>query len=755
MASTTFNAKPARQGLWFPLALSALLLLAVPGAVLLALSLLGYENTVNGWLQRRFALSYHTPIPWWAALVVLLLPVLLILLYFLKLRRKPLEVPSTFLWKKSIEDLHVNSLFQWLRNNVLLLVQLLTVLLLIYALLAFQVHGSTVSGKYYILLIDNSASMSATDVSPNRLEVAREEALKEIDAHAEGDTGMVIEFNSRATILQPYTRDRELLRSAVRRITQTQRPTRIDEALDLADSLANPTRSADDSASRPAGEDPSKARTYVAPEGFAAEVHLFSDGRFPDVPQFAAGNLSLNYHRIGKPGPDAVDNIGIVDFNVVRDEQNPSLMQVFLRVLNYRPRQSKVTVRLQWRIRDQIDFQIREKEVELAGRSWRAPNPEKKDLGEDKPGEKVVTFDLADIEDGTEVLLEASLEGLKDQFALDNRAWLVAGVVRKARVLIVTPGNAILRDFFDLEETSRVATVKYLKPDELKDEAKYGRPAGAGEFDLVIFDRCAPADEKGLPNANTFFIAAVPPPWKREEMPPLEKAVIRNATSSHPLMRHLSGLDEIAFDEAFRFPLNDKRVPPRTPRLLETDRETAVLFVLARHSFQDLVLAFPLVDDKGLWPTNWSFKLSFPIFLRNVLYEMGHISDSAADENVQPGRERTIRPEQSVDRLEVVGPGEKKWTVKRSAGQEFVFHDTDRVGLYRADWAGGTQSFAVNLLDQEESNLQPRDEIKLGLQTLAAGESRRQTYDTWKWVALAALALLVLEWAFYHRRIFV
>ena len=51
--------------------------------------------------------------------------------------------------------------------------------------------------------------MAAADVSPSRLEVARQEALREIDSRPEGDTGMVIEFNLRATILQPYTRDKE------------------------------------------------------------------------------------------------------------------------------------------------------------------------------------------------------------------------------------------------------------------------------------------------------------------------------------------------------------------------------------------------------------------------------------------------------------------------------------------------------------------------------------------------------------------
>src|SRR5947207_12400753 len=115
-------------------------------------------------MKTGYDLSYHCLLAWWLALLLVLAPIGVLLLYFLKLKRKPLQVPSTFLWRKSIEDLHVNSLFQWLRDNVLLLIQLLTVLVLIYAVMAFQVHGSTSSGKHYILLIDNSASMAVNDV---------------------------------------------------------------------------------------------------------------------------------------------------------------------------------------------------------------------------------------------------------------------------------------------------------------------------------------------------------------------------------------------------------------------------------------------------------------------------------------------------------------------------------------------------------------------------------------------------------------
>src|SRR5438445_9380675 len=126
------------------------------------------------------------------------------------------------------------------------MLQLLAILVLIYCVMDFRAHGYSKEGKHYILMVDNSASMGATDISPSRLHWAKQEALKEIDASTDNDYGMVIVFNSSAEIFQSYTNNRGQLRSAVEKIEQTERPTRIEEALSLADSLANPNRSSDD-----------------------------------------------------------------------------------------------------------------------------------------------------------------------------------------------------------------------------------------------------------------------------------------------------------------------------------------------------------------------------------------------------------------------------------------------------------------------------------------------------------------------------
>src|SRR5918995_5151970 len=114
-----------------------------------------FRNTLSGWQ--------------WALLA--LVPPAIVALYFLKLRRQPLEVPSTYLWKRTIEDLHVNSLWQRLRHNLLLFLQLLLIALAMIALLRPGWQGTKLEGDRFIFLVDNSASMSAKDVegAENRL----------------------------------------------------------------------------------------------------------------------------------------------------------------------------------------------------------------------------------------------------------------------------------------------------------------------------------------------------------------------------------------------------------------------------------------------------------------------------------------------------------------------------------------------------------------------------------------------------------
>src|SRR5881398_1134028 len=87
----------------------------------------------------------------------------LLVLYFLKLRRREQTVSSTLLWKKAIQDLQVNAPFQKLRRNLLLFLQLLLLLLLCLAFARPVTHYTPGAGKVTVILIDRSASMGTTD----------------------------------------------------------------------------------------------------------------------------------------------------------------------------------------------------------------------------------------------------------------------------------------------------------------------------------------------------------------------------------------------------------------------------------------------------------------------------------------------------------------------------------------------------------------------------------------------------------------
>src|SRR3954451_14666639 len=94
-----------------------------------------------------FPVQFSTPLHGMAWAVLAGIPVAIIALYFLKLRRRPVQVPSTLLWRRSLEDLHVNSLFQRLRRNLLLFLQLLTLFLAMLALAGPRIRGTSGPGQ--------------------------------------------------------------------------------------------------------------------------------------------------------------------------------------------------------------------------------------------------------------------------------------------------------------------------------------------------------------------------------------------------------------------------------------------------------------------------------------------------------------------------------------------------------------------------------------------------------------------------------
>ncbi len=660
-------------------------------------------------------LNLASPFPWIVAGVA----AGVVALYFLKLRRQPVQVPSTFLWQKSVEDLHVNSLFQRLRKNLLLFLQLLVLALALLALLRPAWLGSHSGGQRYVILIDDSASMAATDVEPTRLEWAKANAKTEIiDKMAGDDMAMIIAFNDSATVVQSYTSNRQRLRERLASIEQTQRTTNLREALEVASGLANPQ-------SFSAG---AQTQGAVVEEAGAPKLQLFTDGGFPDVKDFSLSALEPHYFAVGKAGT----NVAIIGMMVRRNEESPDKLQVFARLYNFdgpaSPKDAPpppVTATSELYINGELK--------------------DARDVSLEPRGEKAVAFDLDNFEQG---VLELRLVA-KDSLASDNAARVVVGSVRKAKVLLVTGGNRSLERAVSTEAAKLVAEVNQITPEGME-ENDYKQQALTGYYDLIIFDRCAPAE---MPQSNTLFFGAVPKNAALGEPKTLANPIIAEVNDTHPLFRFLS-MEDVGVAESLL-----PELPPNREVLVES-ADGPLAFLLPREGFQDCVLGFWLerVTEKGReFNTNWVFHPSFPLFTFNALRVLGNVQDSVTDEVLLPGQPIVLRSESLATELSVKDPAGKFHDLKRTPQGTFLFNDTDQLGIYQfGERAKPERPFAVNLFDARESDITPRAELEIGhLEVTAHETSGRTRKEAWRWLVLAAFAVLLLEWYIYNRRVYI
>src|SRR5690349_6233005 len=175
---------------------------------------------------------------WPTALIAgaIAIPALLVL-YFLKLRRREMPVSSTILWRKAIQDLQVNAPFQKLRRNLLLFLQLLLLALLLLALAKPVANVTPTPGQTTAILVDRSASMSAklTDGKTTRLDEAKRRAKELVDSLPRGATAMVIAFDDSPEMMQTWTGDANLLRQAIDNVKQSDRKTKLKLTYQLAE----------------------------------------------------------------------------------------------------------------------------------------------------------------------------------------------------------------------------------------------------------------------------------------------------------------------------------------------------------------------------------------------------------------------------------------------------------------------------------------------------------------------------------------
>ncbi|MFN0069728.1 MAG: BatA domain-containing protein [Limisphaerales bacterium] len=609
-------------------------------------------------------MSFLAPLAFWFALA---LPVVVVF-YLLKRRRRVLRVPSTVLWQRYLAELQASAPFQKLRKNWLLLLQLLLLALAVFALARPFRPGTDRPRALRVVILDTSASMQSTDVAPNRFEAARRQALALADGLRDGQQMIVLEAGARTVVRQSATSDRNALRRALGAGAVTDGPTRLGEALRMAESLVRD-----------------------APD---AEVHLFSDGAVADLSEFENRNLPLVFHRVGERGRNA----GIVRLEVRPNPEDPAQRAVFTAVAN------RSDAPLDAELQLLFDGQV------VSAQPVAVP------AGETLP----VVFTAAQPRDGVfTVRLRAD-----DDLAADNEASFVSLLPPPVRVLLVTRGNRFLERA--LRAAGRVELT--VAP------AFTGDAAG---LDFVVFDDVPPL---AWPDVNTLAFRVAPTNWF-EVTGRLEGPPIVDWRGNHPLLRFV-GFDNVQVAEAVA-------VKPPSWALSLVDSPQAPLLLAGELGGRRVAwVAFDLLQS------TWPLRVSFPLFIANAVEWLNPAVVRGERLQVRAGDPLRIAAPAAGGTVELTLPGGGTRTLTADAGAaELVFGDTARAGLYTVRAGTNSAVYAVHALDAAETATAPRDTLPVGRfgGTQAAAPVKANA-ELWRWFAAVALAVLLFEWWFYHRR---
>ncbi len=331
-------------------------------------------------------MKFLAPTALWFALA---LPAVVVF-YLLRRKRVTRVVASTLLWQRFLAETQASAPLQRLRHNWLLLLQLLLLALLVLALARPYFSGTEPVGKLMVVVLDASASMQATDETPNRFERARREALALVDGLHAGKGGqmVVLVAGSNAEVRQSSTSEKAALRRAIEGARVTDSQTRLAEALRVAETLIRDK-----------------------PE---AEIHLFSDGAVPELSEFETRDLRLVFHRVGT----RARNAGIVAFDVKPNPEDPAKRALFLNVANVHSQ--PIDARLELSFEGQI--------------------VDTKTLRLDATNSTPVVFLASQSRDG---VFTAKLV-VDDDLAADNQASVVSLLPQPVHVRLVTKGNRFL-----------------------------------------------------------------------------------------------------------------------------------------------------------------------------------------------------------------------------------------------------------------------------------------------------------------------
>jgi hypothetical protein len=652
----------------------------------------------------------------------------LLVLYFLKLRRREMPVSSTILWKKAIQDLQVNAPFQRLRRNLLLFLQLLLLALLILALAKPVANVTPTPGKTTVILIDRSASMSAksADGKSIRLDEARRRAKELVNAMPRDATAMVIAFDDTPEMMQPWTSDANLLRNAIDRVKPTDRKTRLKLAYQLAEAKLFFI--------------PEQNRSNVEPP----DVRVFSDGRALDANELSIKS-PVTLERVGDEG--GAPNVAVVALSAKRNYERPTQVQVFARLANFGPEPVSSSVELT------VDGQPVQtgssNKVFLLPERWSADQRQKyiASSGNTSPPDSV-EFQLDLTESAVVKVEQTRKEG--DALAADDAAQVVVPPPKQLSVLLVTDGNYFLE--LVMRSQPQLAKMDVMSPVAFEEN----KPKG---YDVYVFDRYKP---KELPDSGNFMHFGVVPDGLRVKAVrdpngapvmldyPENAATVLDWRRDHPIMRGPSfGHMWVSQSMKLDVPLDSEvLIDGMKGPLVVLHREKGAVHVIT--AFDILNSTLPIPPDSQ----------HFVLFVYNALEYLAVGSDMDVRQTLEPGstpripRSALMKGAEPIKKLTLIDPNGAKIPLTVPEAGDFALPGLEHVGVYQTDPPiPQYERMAVNLLDANESNLVPSNTAPGGNPDAVEKGSGKVRRDLWRYFVMAGIGMLFVEWWVYTRRV--
>lgn len=693
--------------------------------------------------------------PWVGGIAAAVAIPTLLILYFLKLRRQDVEVSTTLLWKKAIQDLQANAPFQRLRKNLLLLLQLLVLFGALAAVAQPQLRGGAVTGHRHIILIDRSASMQAIDEpSPSggprpvqRLEAAKREAIELVNSLREAnafqpdkaDEAMVIAFDTTAEVVANFTSDKGALRRAIESIQATDATSLLEEAMRLGQAHA-PRRVVED---------------VGLTGGEPATIHLWSDGGLPDAARvIPAVENEVKFHGVGQA---TTANLAITSIRAERDFENPMRLTVYVSIQSTDDRPRAVDVELM------VDGTIAGvKSVTLPavaptpvapasaeGEAPVGPAPERSPAS---TGGVVFAFDRPEgAVVGARLRTGGEDDPRADVLRVDDRAYVIVPPAKRLSVAVVTSGNLFLQTAVGGLPLARLVT---FTPDQFQQQLAQGR---GREFDVVIADSWLPRVAQGetLPPGRWLVFNAVPGgTLGMADGGESESALFVDWARDHPVMRGLV-LDNVVMAKSRRVSIPDGNP---VSVLATTSVGPGILEVVTPEA-RALVVPFDIAQ------TTWPFDVSFVVFTASAVTYLGADgSDPSAQRMLAPGGILADQlPSAATDPV-LVEPDQRRTPLVLSPDRRITFGPIRKTGLYQVEWQGDVtdpgavrplRTYAANLANAAESDVRARPTLTLASDTIVAErESGTRDRRLWPWLLLAALGVLMFEWYVYNRKVY-